>query len=75
MQDLNRTATKEDIEEVDWLDGVMATIIATGAARDERSRRMRRCHEMTFRIAGVPHGTIAWMCEILEADLVPPEER
>ncbi len=53
----------------------MATIIATGAARDERSRRMRGCQQVTFRIGGVPHGTIAWMCEILEAELVPPQER
>lgn len=75
-----RSVTKEDIEEIVGRldDAATAAIIATGANRDElleayawltaNDAQHRRLHS-------APHGTIAWLCELLEAEIVPPEER
>jgi hypothetical protein len=75
-----RTVTKEDIEEIVGRleDATMAAIIATGASKDELLEAyawLTADDAQHRRLHSVPHGTVAWLCAILEAELAPPEER
>lgn len=75
-----RVVTKEDVDEIVGRldDAVTAAIIATGATRDELleayewltadDAQHRRLHQG-------PGGTIAGLCDLLEAEITPPEER
>ncbi len=75
-----RVVTKQDIDEVvGRLDDAAATaIVATGASREELleayawltadDAQRRRLHR-------APSGTVARLCDLLEAEISPPEER
>jgi hypothetical protein len=75
-----RIITKEDVDEIVGRldDATTAALIATAATRDELleayawltadDAQHRRLHRE-------PHGKVAWLCDLLEADIVPPEER
>jgi hypothetical protein len=75
-----RILTKEDLDEIVGRldDAVAAAIIATGASREELLEAyawLTADDAMHRRLHRAPHGTIAELCDLLEAEIVPPEER
>lgn len=75
-----RILTKEDIDEIVGRldDAATAAIIATEATRDdllEAYEWLTADDAQHRRLHSAPHGTVARLCDLLEAEIAPPEER
>ena len=75
-----RIVSKEDIDEIVGRldDAAAAAIMATGASRDELMEAyawLTADDALRRRLHHAPHGTVAWLCELLAAEMEPPEER
>lgn len=75
-----RVVTKEDIDEIVGRldDAVTSAIIATGASREELLEAyswLTADDAQHRRLHSAPRGTIAQLYELLEAEIVPPDER
>ncbi|MGO8915489.1 MAG: hypothetical protein ACLQJR_06230 [Stellaceae bacterium] len=75
-----RIVTKKDIDEIVGRldDAATAAIIATGASRDELLEAyawLTADDAQRHRLHRAPHGMIARLCDLLEAEIAPPEER
>jgi hypothetical protein len=75
-----RILTKEDIDEIVGRldDAATAAIIATGATRDELLEAyewLTADDAQHRRLHSAPHGIIARLCDLLEPEITPPEER
>jgi hypothetical protein len=74
-----RILMKEDVDEIvgPLEDSTIAALIATGASRDdllEAYAWLTADDAQHRRLHREPHGTIAQLCEILEAEIAPPDE-
>ncbi len=75
-----RVVSKEEVEEIVGRleDAAVSAIIATGASRDELLEAyawLTADDASHRRLHRAPHGTVARLCDLLEAEMVPPEER
>jgi hypothetical protein len=75
-----KRVTKTDIDEIVGRldDAAAAAIIATGASRDELVEAyawLTADDAQRRRLHSAPRGTVAQLLSLLEAEIVPPEER
>ena len=75
-----RVVSKADIDEIVGRldDAAAAAIIAMGASRDELLEAyawLTADDAQRRRLHSAPHGTVARLLSLLEAEIVPPEER
>jgi hypothetical protein len=75
-----RIVTKQDVDEMvgQLDDAAVAAIIATGASRDELLEAhawLTADDAQRSRLHHAPRGIVAQLCDLLEAEISPPEER